>query len=176
MTNMPQEQPKLCHVVLFILAALLVSETMTAQEDHRLREISETINVIRKADSPSMSRTDAAEQLADLTRKIDAKSIDDGTLADIVSLLDTSDDSVRYWVATSLGNLGSRAKIAIPKLLKILAEVECLSQSKTSEGGVRYALKKMGVNPPPADCGAAGTSSPIRDSGQMTGHTYFTVG
>jgi hypothetical protein len=147
---------KVSSVAICIALMVLISRTAGAQGDQMiLKQLKDTMAIVRTSGPPSMARTNAAERLADLTSKVNPDRVDDKTLQDLVSLLDTSDDSVRYWVATSLGNLGPRAKIAIPRLLKILAEVECLQQSKTSEGGVRYALKKMGVNPPQANCGAA---------------------
>lgn len=68
----------------------------------------------------------------------------------MVSLLDLPE--ARYWVAVSLGNVGPRARMAIPELKEILAEEDCLKESKSAAGGIRYALTKMGVKPPPAKC------------------------
>jgi len=67
----------------------------------------------------------------------------------MVSLLETEEDSVRAWVAASLGHLGLRAKVAVPKLLKLLPEVDCLRGSLTSAPFIRVALKRMGKTPPP---------------------------
>jgi len=69
------------------------------------------------------------------------------TVADLVSLLDLPVG--RYWVAVSLGNLGTRAKTAIPKLQQILAEEDCLQVSKSAAECIRFALTQMGVTPPP---------------------------
>jgi hypothetical protein len=69
-----------------------------------------------------------------------------------MSLLDASDDSVVYWVARSLGNLGRRANTAIPKLQKKLAEVECIEGSKTSASGIRFALSQLDAAPAPSKC------------------------
>jgi len=72
----------------------------------------------------------------------------------MVSLLETEEDSVRAWVAASLGHLGLRAKVAVPKLLKLLPEVDGLRGSLTSAPFIRVALKRMGEKPPPPpDCG-----------------------
>jgi hypothetical protein len=60
-------------------------------------------------------RTNAAEDLAGLTRDIDPQQVDGATLSDVIALLDSDEDSVRFWVAGSLGNLGPRAKAAVPK-------------------------------------------------------------
>lgn len=112
-------------------------------------QLSQIIERIRTADT-AMARTEAAEQLADATHDADTKQVDDRTIADVVSLLDSNEDSVRYWVAASLGNFGTRARFAAPRLERLLAEIDCSRGGKTSAGGIRYALKKMGVTPPPA--------------------------
>lgn len=77
------------------------------------------------------------------------------TVTDLISLLDIPDDSVRYWVARSLGNLGPRAKAAIPQLQRLLAEVDCIQGTKTSASGIRFALTQMGVTTPPPVCEAS---------------------
>jgi hypothetical protein len=118
-----------------------------------LKELQETILKLRKMGGPSMARTNTAERLSQLTEKIDPKEVDDKTLDDLVSLLDSPDDSVRFWVAASIGHLGPRAKGAAPALLKILHETECLElKEMTSAGAARVALKRIGVTPPPRDC------------------------
>jgi hypothetical protein len=114
-------------------------------------QITQTIAKVGTGES-STARTEAAEHLADLTRQVHAKSVDDKTIADLTSLLNTSDDSVRYWVARCLGNLGLRARAAIPELQKLLTEVDCLQGSKTSASGIRFALSQMDITPPPLRC------------------------
>jgi hypothetical protein len=102
---------------------------------------------VRAGDSPTM-RTEAAEHLAELTRRVKPNSVDDKTIADMASLLDIPDDSVRAWTAAALGHLGRRAKAAAPKLLALLAEVDCLEGDLTSAASIRPALERMGVKPP----------------------------
>jgi len=102
-----------------------------------------------RSDKTVDARTDAAERLASLTKKINAKEVTAALVNDITSLLDSPDDSVRYWVATALGNLGSAAKAAVPKLEKMLPEADCINGTITSASGIRYALIKMGIKPPP---------------------------
>ncbi len=96
------------------------------------------------------ARTESAEHLAHLTKKISSKEVTETLLTDLTSLLDSPDDSVRYWVAMALGNLGPAAKAAVPKLEEILPKADCLNGAITSAGGIRYALIKMGIKPPPA--------------------------
>lgn len=138
--------------LLVMIASALVflpGDTMRAKDNTMLKkQLAETIATVRKGETPTI-RTDAAEHLAELTRSLSPKRIDDGTLSQIVSLLDTSEDSVRLWVAASLGNLGPRAKMAAPKLLELLPQADCLHGSVTSASAIRIALTRIGVTPPP---------------------------
>jgi len=109
-------------------------------------QLSKTIAKVRTG-ATSTIRDEAAQHLAKLTREANPSEIDDKTVADLVSLLDLPVG--RYWVAVSLGNLGTRAKTAIPKLQQILAEEDCLQVSKSAAEGIRFALTQMGVTPPP---------------------------
>lgn len=95
------------------------------------------------------ARTAAAEHLAFLTQKINGREVTHTLVSDITSLLDSPDDSVRYWVATALGNLGPAAKAAAPKLEAMLPKADCINGAITSASGIRYALIKMGIKPPP---------------------------
>jgi hypothetical protein len=115
------------------------------------RELTEATAKVRKGATLAV-RTEAAQHLAELTRGIDPQKVDDTALAELVSLLDTSEDPVRFWVAASLGNLGPRAKEAAPKLLKLLPQVDCLRGSLTSAPAIRKALERIGVKPPPPKC------------------------
>lgn len=118
-----------------------------------LKEIQETISDVRKISGPAKPGANAAEHLSQLTEKIDPKKVDDKTLDDMVSLLDTSNDFVRFWVAAALGHLGPRARVAVPALLKVIHETDCLElKEMTSAGAARVALKRIGVTPPPKDC------------------------
>ena len=140
------------------LALIALSPGLAAQRRSPLTkelriQLSETMAKIRNGET-SNSRTDAAEHLATLTRGINPDTVDDAILTEMVSLLDTQEDSVRAWVAASLGHLGRRAKVAVPRLQKLLAEVDCLRGSLTSAPFIRVALKRIGVvPPPPPKCG-----------------------
>jgi beta-phosphoglucomutase-like phosphatase (HAD superfamily) len=116
------------------------------RKSEALKQLADNIEMVRTA-ATSNSRDDAAQKLAKLTRKIDPKKVDDKTLASIIDLLDLPD--ARYWVAVSLGNLGRRAKVAIPKLQALLAEEDRRKVEKSAADGIRFALSRMGVTPPP---------------------------
>jgi hypothetical protein len=133
----------------FIALMFLMAGTANAAGDHMLnRKLEQTIAKVRTEKSP-MLREKAAENLAVLTNGINPKSVDDKTVAGMVSLLDIQDDSVRLWVAAALGHLGPRAKAAVPRLLALLPETDCLKGDLTSAAAIRPALERMGAKPPP---------------------------
>jgi hypothetical protein len=146
-------QSKLCLVVITSACFFLFSPVVCAKSGVMIQrqlktQLLEEIANVRNGET-STSRTEAAERLATLTRGINPHDVDDATLDEMVSLLDTKEDSVRAWVAASLGNLGRRARVAVPRLLKLLPEVDCLRGSVTSAPFIRVALKRMGETPPP---------------------------
>jgi len=117
-----------------------------------MNQIKETMVKVRSAKTVD-ARTEAAEHLASLAQKISRKEVKEPLVTDITSLLDSPDDSVRYWVARALGNLGPAAKAAAPKLEEMLPKAECINGAITSASGIRYALIKMGIKPPaPPKC------------------------
>lgn len=135
-------------LVLFACPPGLCAQSDSRTRDQLKRQLSETMATVRNGETLT-SRTDAAEHLATLTRGINPHKVDDTTLAEMVSLLETEEDSVRAWVAASLGHLGPRAKVAVPRLLKLLPEVDCLQGSLTSAPFIRVALRRIGKKPPP---------------------------
>jgi len=141
-----------------VLAAMLVCALCSAQSRGATvskGQLEETIVSVQTGGTLTI-RTNAAKRLSDLTRSIDPEEVDDPTLKELVSLLSTTEDSVRFWVAASLGHLGPRAKLAVPVLLKLLPEVDCLDGDLTSAPAIRLALKRMGETPPPRpECRAA---------------------
>jgi len=111
-------------------------------------QFADTIARIRTGETSTVRANNAAN-LAAFTQSIDPKKVNDATLGEIVSLLNTDDDGVRLWVAAALGNLGPRARIAVPTLLNLLRKVDCLEGDLTSAGAIRLALTRIGETPPP---------------------------
>ena len=137
-----------------VISAMLIFLSGTASAGGLtmfMKQLTETMAKVKRGETLMVQR-DAAEHLAELTRKIDPKKVNDKALADLVSLLDMPDEPTRFWVAASLGNLGPRARIAIPRLRKILKEVDCLPGAVTSADAIRHALTRIGVRPPPSNC------------------------
>ena len=139
---------------IFLLSPGICAKSHPRPKRQLKRQLLEAMAKIRNGKT-SNSRTDAAEHLETLTDGIDPRKVDETTLTEMVSLLETKEDSVRAWVAASLGNLGPRAKVAVPRLLKLLPEVDCLRGSLTSAPFIRVALERMGEIPPPSpNCSA----------------------
>ena len=138
-------------LIMAVLAAgplLCLAATPTSSDSALLTQIERTIVKARTGEDVQV-RTDAAERLSFLAHRIDPNKLDDKTLADLVSLLDSPNDSVRYWVATALANIGPRARVAVPKLEALLPSADCLNGAITSASAIRRALIRMGIKPPP---------------------------
>lgn len=138
---------RLGYFLIPMLMFLMVSIGYAATDALLNAKLEEAIADVRMSVSP-MQRSEAAEHLADLTHRAKPNSVDDKTIADMVSLLDIPDDSVRGWTAAALGQLGRRARAAAPKLLALLPQVDCLDGDLTSAAAIRPALEKMGVKVP----------------------------
>ena len=138
-------------IVLLNLSLLLLAQSSHESGATINHDLQVTIAKVR-SEKTVESRTEAARHLAVLTRQGKPDDVTDETFKDIVALLETDEDSVRYWVAASLSNFGPRASPAAPALFKLLLEVDCLPGSLTSAISVRTALKRMGVTPWPRKC------------------------
>jgi hypothetical protein len=121
-----------------------------------LKELHDTIATIRELSSPevgfSNARTVAAERLFDLVGKINPKDVDDKTIGELVTLLDTWDVSVIVPVGTFLEDFGIRANSAAPKLLEILAESKCrpaFTLGLPEEYFINSVLRKIGTQTSP---------------------------
>lgn len=112
------------------------------------KEIQSLVKKVKNNPTP-MSRTEAAEMLAQSLKKVDPEKVKEQVLDDIIQLLESKEESVQAWIAVGLGNLGPRAKKAAPKLIRMLPEAERTDGSLTSASAIRMALTKMGVTPPP---------------------------
>lgn len=137
---------------LVALACALCGALAANGDTASMKKLKQTITKVRRGLTLT-ARAEASEELARLTNRIDPQKVDDETLAELVSLLDTSEEPVRVWMAASVGNLGPRAKVAIPTLLKWLPVADCLRESMTSAATIRKALEKIGETPPRADLG-----------------------
>ena len=134
--------------VVFVLSQLSGKAQTTVTTTFQ-KQFSDTMMKVRTGETTNI-QSDAAKQLYVMTRDRDNHDLDDKTIADLVSLLDHHIGL--HWIAMCLGNIGPRAKIAIPKLQEKLAVEDCYRVDVTASYALRYALKQMGVTPPPPSC------------------------
>ncbi len=138
--------------ILCVAFALLLPSVAGAKAKPDInQQLQSAIAKVRRAKTTT-AKSDAAERLIALIDDRDCSDVTDQTIQSLISLLDMPDDVVRTWVAAVLGQIGPRAKAAVPKLLSILAEVECINWDFSSASTIPVALKKMGVTPPPRNC------------------------
>ena len=116
----------------------------TAEVSSILREI--------EAEEPGMPRFEKATALAVRLKDAGAECITDGDVQVLSRLMMDEDDSVRFWAAAIIGNSGPHASAAIPSMKAALIERPCEDKVMTSAGAIRHALRKLGEEPPAAQC------------------------
>lgn len=131
-----------------LTGALAASDTKRVSSQLLLNAISRV-----RMDTTTSGRSEAAKNIADMVSNANLKKVDDATLHELASLLDSPDEMVRFWVALALGNFGKRATFAIPKLLELLPAADCERVSLNSSSAIRGALPRIGKKAPPyPDC------------------------
>ena len=135
-----------------LLLVILASSACAENETVTLKKLQKAITQVASMKDTVLYQSDTGKHLADLASKIDPKDVDDNTLESMESLLDSSNDLIRYWGATAIGNLGSRAMPAVPKLLITFRKVDCLNGPITSADAILYALQRIGVKSPDRTC------------------------
>jgi hypothetical protein len=139
-------------VIFFAVIALFFPEAARASTNHDInQQLKSAVLTVRRMKTVA-SRRNAAERLAAVTNERDCRAVSAETIRSVVSLLDINDDIVQMWVAATLGDIGPRAKIAVPKLLSILAVSDCKMWDLSSASSIPVALRKMGEIPPPRNC------------------------
>ena len=87
--------PGLLFVALWF-ALLAAGVAQTSGGPAAFEQIKESIAKAR-SDKSLDGRTEAAAHVATLTKRISSKEVTEGLVTDLISLLDSPDDSVRYW-------------------------------------------------------------------------------
>jgi len=145
--------------ILCLLLALTAVTFAASGERVTSKQLSALIAAVR-AETTVREQIDAAQKVAYLVKDSDLGNVDEATLHDLASLLDTSNDGVRFWVAGALGYFGGRAMFSVPKLLEILPEVDCQElRGLNSAPAIRLALERIGATPPPRNCDSRSKSS-----------------
>jgi len=110
------------------------------------KSLAQLITAARKGDHS------AAEEIANYVRRIDIANVDDSSLQDIASLLESSDGTVRLWAAGAIGHFGSRATPFAPRLQEMVSEESCNMTGISAADTAHFALKRMGIEPQPFGC------------------------
>lgn len=138
-------------VFAFVTTVLACSASFGAPTMSAVDRMNQIITEINTGKTMEV-KADFAEQLAIDTRNMRPMDIDNSTLERMISLLAIQNDPVRAWVAAALGNIGPRAKSALPTLLHILREMDrrysCHFVSVSPADAVRLAIRRIGTQPP----------------------------
>ena len=156
---------------MFIMCLLLIRVEGFAKQNVSESQISDAIEKVKTSASDFDEQLEAMQLLYDLTRKINKKNISDKTLNDIVNLLDIPE--ARSWVSSSLANLKSRAKRAVPRMIEVLKEEVCnrkhvdliiiRKKFDSADYDIRSSLKEMRVKDPVIDCSVDYSAPDISD-------------
>jgi HEAT repeat protein len=67
-------------------------------------------------------------------------------VSELIPFLKDGNDTIRYWIAMSLGKFGHAAKDSVPDLIIALNDMVETYASKSSESGIQFALDKIDPN------------------------------
>src|SRR5438270_11381641 len=95
---------RLLSVTVCLVLSAIAHTVQTTVQPTEVKRIRETIAKGRSGKTVG-ARTDSAQHLAFLTKEISAKASPDRFVTDIASLMDSSEDSGRLWLAAALGDL-----------------------------------------------------------------------
>ena len=144
---------KTCSIAIYGLSlGLLPGAAYSKDAAVTLKQVQEAIAQVATMKEQVLYKSDKGPHLAALTKVIDPQKIDDKTFESMESLLDSDNELIRYWGATAIGNLGARAKPAVPKLMALWPKADCENGSITSADAILYALEKIGAPLPPRTC------------------------
>jgi len=108
------------------------------------------VKQIAEAGSPKV-RWDRAQKLSQWVAQ-HPKEVSSTDIEALAGLMSDPADGVRGWIAGALGNLGGKAKGAVPQLQRALQERPCEDQPMASASAIRLALSRIGVEPIKAVC------------------------
>jgi HEAT repeat protein len=144
----------LAAALIYVLVTLVTTETRAADGGSELAAKIELVIEQIKAERSTTVRTDVARRLCALLQhqaRSDLDALEARPVDDIAGLLGDRDDSVRYWAAMALGQIGPSANRAVPALERALKEIEpvpgVVVPAKSSESGIRFALRRIAGKP-----------------------------
>jgi hypothetical protein len=114
----------------------------------------ETAAMLRELENkgPTVRRSEMAGDLAVHLLKTENACVTSNDIKTLTRLLHDDDDAMRFWSAVMIGNVGRRARSAIPALRSALTERPCLGLGVNSAQGIRIALVKLGQHVSRAGC------------------------
>lgn len=111
--------------------------------DCQVNEVSSALSDIL-AQKPGVARSEKAASLAVHLFETESTCVTEKDIRTLVMMLRNDDESIRFWAAVMIGNVGHRAQDAVPALEAALAERPCEDGTMTSASAIRRALGKLG--------------------------------
>jgi hypothetical protein len=108
------------------------------------------IRQITEAKSP-MARWDRTKKLSQWVAQ-HPKEVSLTDVEALAGLMSDPDDGLRGWIAGALGQLGGKAKVAVPQLQWALQDRPCENRPANSASAIRLALSRIGAEPVKAVC------------------------
>jgi HEAT repeat protein len=143
--------PRFVRIAVYATCGLLqLFATLPSMSESANSPLAIEIREIKEEPSAD-ARTEDARRLADQVRRHELVA-SDADIELLAEMLSDRDDSVRYWIAMTLGYIGPRAQEAVPALRKALQEIQCVHGDKTSASALRMALAKVGAAQLHQDC------------------------
>ena len=120
---------------------------LVAEGPSRIRREAEQI----RRETSDANRTDRACVLS-FNLNSDNGWVTDKDISILADLMEDHDDGVRLWIAAALGNIGPRARAAVPALEKAYRRIACVQLNATSAGAIQVALQRIGAKVPEVRC------------------------
>ncbi|MEJ2815109.1 hypothetical protein [Caulobacter sp. CCG-8] len=126
-----------------VLASFLSFQPAYSGDRPGVSEITLALRRI-EAQEPGRSRSDSLVQLAMSLHSTGNAGVTQDDIESLARMMRDDDDSLRFWAAAMLGNIGAPAQSATPALKAALADRPCENKTLTSAVAIRLALEKLG--------------------------------
>jgi hypothetical protein len=113
--------------------------------------VAASVKKIKRENSKGL-RVDYAQKLYQWVKDNKPSEISGADVDAMAELMSATDDGVRFWIASALGQLGGVARPAIPALQRALLERPCINGPMASASAIRLALVQIGAEPINAPC------------------------
>lgn len=136
----------ICKLLLVAAVILVASFTPSFADDPGRNAVVAKMHQI----ADEIEKENSEEKKFDKTRELawlikqNKDIVDSETIDDLIKLFGKEDSRIRKWVAMSLGEIGPRARKAIPLLKAALDHEDCQWKSENSTLVIVGTLKKLG--------------------------------